>query len=172
MYVIFNRGNKTSTVIEAVGFVLLLYDHMLTFRDEVDSVWSARPSFAKKLFLLNRYTVPAMQLTCAICRHFIHFLSPMCCNDNSFLFLFLSNRHESLLRWLILRYCNPCFTLSPNHPHWRFSLLVELQTPNHYQPRYWGLFRCLWQYSGHSAGYSALGSQSGEYLSMFGPPST
>ena len=44
------------------GLVLLIYDHLLTFSDEVSLVWAARPSLAKKLFLVNRYMVLASQL--------------------------------------------------------------------------------------------------------------
>ncbi|KAL5484909.1 hypothetical protein ACEPAI_7551 [Sanghuangporus weigelae] len=48
--------------ISAVGLVLLLYDHFLTFPHEVEFVWRARPNFAKKIFLLNRYVVAISQI--------------------------------------------------------------------------------------------------------------
>lgn len=37
----------------------LFYDHLLTFADEVQYIWSAKHSFPKFLFLLVRYLVPA-----------------------------------------------------------------------------------------------------------------
>ncbi|KAI9068312.1 hypothetical protein FKP32DRAFT_1608913 [Trametes sanguinea] len=41
----------------AVGLMVLLYDHCLTFADEVRYVWTAPATYAKYTFLLNRYTV-------------------------------------------------------------------------------------------------------------------
>ena len=37
--------------------MVLLYDHVLTFGDEVQYVWSAPATYAKYIFLLNRYFV-------------------------------------------------------------------------------------------------------------------
>lgn len=37
----------------------LLYDHILTFDDEVRLIWRAKTTFPKVLFLINRYMVPA-----------------------------------------------------------------------------------------------------------------
>ena len=37
--------------------MVLLYDHVLTFGDEVQYVWSAPATYAKYIFLLNRYVV-------------------------------------------------------------------------------------------------------------------
>ena len=37
--------------------MVLLYDHLLTFGDEVQYIWSAPATYAKYIFLLNRYTV-------------------------------------------------------------------------------------------------------------------
>jgi len=42
----------------AAGAVLLLYDHMITFADEVEFIWSAQWSLPKALFLFVRYAVP------------------------------------------------------------------------------------------------------------------
>ncbi|KAH8119517.1 hypothetical protein DFH11DRAFT_450961 [Phellopilus nigrolimitatus] len=57
--------------VTAVGLVFMLYDHLLTFQDEVNLVWTAKPSFAKKLFLLNRYVVPISQvMTASFMNHF------------------------------------------------------------------------------------------------------
>ncbi|OSD01353.1 hypothetical protein PYCCODRAFT_1445825 [Trametes coccinea BRFM310] len=41
----------------AVGLMVLLYDHCLTFGDEVRYIWTAPATYAKYTFLLNRYTV-------------------------------------------------------------------------------------------------------------------
>ncbi|KAH8119509.1 hypothetical protein DFH11DRAFT_1500977 [Phellopilus nigrolimitatus] len=46
--------------LNGIGLVIMLYDHILTFGDEVRFVWHAKPSFAKKAFLANRYLVPAV----------------------------------------------------------------------------------------------------------------
>lgn len=46
----------------AVGLVILLYDHVLTFVDEVRLVWRAPRSFPKYAFLFNRYLVLACLL--------------------------------------------------------------------------------------------------------------
>jgi len=42
----------------AAGLVILLWDHILTFPDEVLLIWRARLSAPKILFLFNRYMVP------------------------------------------------------------------------------------------------------------------
>ena len=51
----------------AIGLVMLFYDHLLTFDDEVRLVWKAKPSMAKKLFLLNRYVVLGVLIAQAYC---------------------------------------------------------------------------------------------------------
>ncbi|TCD67613.1 hypothetical protein EIP91_012178 [Steccherinum ochraceum] len=45
-------------VMTLVGFVALVYDHLLTFADEIDYIWRARAGLVSLLFLLNRYLVP------------------------------------------------------------------------------------------------------------------
>ncbi|KAF8210827.1 hypothetical protein K438DRAFT_1808307 [Mycena galopus ATCC 62051] len=45
--------------VTAAGYVLLLYDHLLTLEDEVEYIWSAPTSVAKILFLILRYMVPS-----------------------------------------------------------------------------------------------------------------
>lgn len=47
----------TLIVLSAVGLVVLLYDHALTFVDEVKLIWAAPASFPKYAFLFNRYLV-------------------------------------------------------------------------------------------------------------------
>ncbi|TFY59557.1 hypothetical protein EVG20_g7745 [Dentipellis fragilis] len=51
---------NASRYLSAAGFVVLLYDHVLTFDDEVEYVWKARMSLPKFLFLFNRYLVPTL----------------------------------------------------------------------------------------------------------------
>ncbi|KAF7371270.1 hypothetical protein MSAN_00762800 [Mycena sanguinolenta] len=45
--------------VSAAGFVLLLYDHLLTLGDEVEYTWNAPNSVAKITFLCLRYMVPS-----------------------------------------------------------------------------------------------------------------
>ncbi|KAG8714460.1 hypothetical protein FRC09_017588 [Ceratobasidium sp. 395] len=42
------------------GFVVLIYDHLLTFGDEVQLVWSQPTSVVSVIFLVNRYLAPAV----------------------------------------------------------------------------------------------------------------
>jgi len=42
------------------GFVVLLYDHILTFDFEVDLIWRAKAGLVSVIFLLNRYIVPLL----------------------------------------------------------------------------------------------------------------
>ncbi|KAH8822646.1 hypothetical protein DL96DRAFT_1618590, partial [Flagelloscypha sp. PMI_526] len=48
--------------VSAAGVVVLLYDHLLTFEQEVNYVWKAKRSIARTLFLILRYTVPVFLL--------------------------------------------------------------------------------------------------------------
>ena len=52
----------------AAGYVILLYDHLLTLGDEVEYVWKARGTIPKYLFLINRYTVPLIMLGDVHCK--------------------------------------------------------------------------------------------------------
>ncbi|KAH7925740.1 hypothetical protein BV22DRAFT_1128780 [Leucogyrophana mollusca] len=49
---------RASQYLSAAGLVVLLWDHLLTFGDEVRFIWSAKLSAPKVLFLFNRYVVP------------------------------------------------------------------------------------------------------------------
>ncbi|EJD03305.1 uncharacterized protein FOMMEDRAFT_156690 [Fomitiporia mediterranea MF3/22] len=60
------RDANTTRYISAIGLVLLLYNHILSFPDEVEFIWSARSSFAKHVFLLNRYVVSVAQICVAV----------------------------------------------------------------------------------------------------------
>ena len=42
-----------------ITVVLVLYDHILTFSDEVEYIWGSRGWLNKLIFLVNRYTVEA-----------------------------------------------------------------------------------------------------------------
>lgn len=46
-----------------IGVVILLYDHITTFKEEVRYIWKAPSSFAKYAFLMNRYLVPALLIS-------------------------------------------------------------------------------------------------------------
>jgi hypothetical protein len=47
------------------GLVVVLYDHVLTFGDEVRLIWAAPRSFAKWIFLVNRYLTEVCLLAVA-----------------------------------------------------------------------------------------------------------
>ncbi|KAJ6502759.1 hypothetical protein C8R47DRAFT_1106705, partial [Mycena vitilis] len=48
----------TTRYVSAAGLVVLLYDHLVTFDDEVEYIWKASAGLEKTLFLLLRYIVP------------------------------------------------------------------------------------------------------------------
>ncbi|KAG8907935.1 hypothetical protein FRB99_001443 [Tulasnella sp. 403] len=47
-----------SRYLSFAGFVVLIYDHLLTFADEVELIWLKPMSLVTMLFLFNRYLVP------------------------------------------------------------------------------------------------------------------
>ncbi|KAF8608374.1 hypothetical protein BDV93DRAFT_603198 [Ceratobasidium sp. AG-I] len=47
-----------SVIMGVVGFTVMMYDHVLTFTDEVQYIWKARKSPVVIMFLLNRYVTP------------------------------------------------------------------------------------------------------------------
>ncbi|KAI0315684.1 hypothetical protein OF83DRAFT_1084803 [Amylostereum chailletii] len=55
-----------SIYVSVASLSFLLYDHFLTFADEVEYVWKARMTLPKALFLFSRYAVP---MTCIISLH-------------------------------------------------------------------------------------------------------
>ena len=55
----------------AIGLIILLYDHVLTFSDEVTLVWLAPPSFPKYAFIFNRYLVLACLIGIAHGEYFV-----------------------------------------------------------------------------------------------------
>ncbi|EJD03269.1 uncharacterized protein FOMMEDRAFT_156655 [Fomitiporia mediterranea MF3/22] len=60
------KDANATRYVNGVGLVIVLYDHMITFHDEVRLIWQARSSFAKWLFLCNRYMVPTTLIWVAI----------------------------------------------------------------------------------------------------------
>ncbi|CAE6524603.1 unnamed protein product [Rhizoctonia solani] len=50
--------NPLFTLLLVVGYALLVYDHILTFTDEVQFIWKAKRSPVVIMFLLNRYITP------------------------------------------------------------------------------------------------------------------
>ncbi|QRV78145.1 hypothetical protein RhiJN_06160 [Ceratobasidium sp. AG-Ba] len=42
------------------GFVILVYDHLLTFGDEVELIWSQPASVVSVIFVVNRYLAPVV----------------------------------------------------------------------------------------------------------------
>lgn len=47
-------------IITLVGFVVLLYDYLLTLTDEVNLIWNAKKGVVSTIFLLNRYCIPVV----------------------------------------------------------------------------------------------------------------
>jgi len=52
-----DRSRATATV-GIIGFSILLYDHLLTFDDEVELIWGRPQRLHTYLFLVNRYLTP------------------------------------------------------------------------------------------------------------------
>ena len=50
-------GFLTAALVSVIGCVLLLWDHLLTFQDEVKYIWKLPVEFHKLVFLFNRYFV-------------------------------------------------------------------------------------------------------------------
>ncbi|KAF8509966.1 hypothetical protein JB92DRAFT_3119403 [Gautieria morchelliformis] len=50
--------NVSSLYFGIASFVVLLYDHILTFNDEVHYIWCSNKKLVSWLFLLNRYVTP------------------------------------------------------------------------------------------------------------------
>jgi len=49
-----------SRYVSLAALVILLWDHCLTFRQEVEFIWPSRANFVKRAFLVNRYLVPVV----------------------------------------------------------------------------------------------------------------
>jgi len=48
-----------TTYVRLLGFTILVWDHMITFADEVEFVWKEPKKLMAYLFLFNRYFTPA-----------------------------------------------------------------------------------------------------------------
>ncbi|KAG8863484.1 hypothetical protein FRB96_008224 [Tulasnella sp. 330] len=51
---------QASRYLAVAGFIVLIYDHLSTFSDEVQLIWRKPLSLVSILFLINRYTVPVI----------------------------------------------------------------------------------------------------------------
>lgn len=49
---------RLSVIMGVVGFTVMMYDHVLTFTDEVQYIWKAKKTPVVFMFLLNRYVTP------------------------------------------------------------------------------------------------------------------
>ncbi|EEB89744.1 hypothetical protein MPER_12126, partial [Moniliophthora perniciosa FA553] len=54
---IVDPGPPKTIPLRAAGVVILLYDHLLTFDDEVELIWKGEWRFPKLMFLFIRYIV-------------------------------------------------------------------------------------------------------------------
>ncbi|KAF4615904.1 hypothetical protein D9613_011367 [Agrocybe pediades] len=52
------RHLQAGKYFQIAAYVMMIYDHMLTFPEEVERIWKARFSGATVLFLINRYITP------------------------------------------------------------------------------------------------------------------
>ncbi|KAF8575887.1 hypothetical protein K439DRAFT_710968 [Ramaria rubella] len=50
----------------AAAFTILLYDHMLSFSDELESIWKKSRAMITFVFLVNRYYTPAAMVAIMI----------------------------------------------------------------------------------------------------------
>lgn len=51
---------RVSIMMGVVGFTVLIYDHVLTFADEIKYIWKADRSLVSFLFFINRYITPVV----------------------------------------------------------------------------------------------------------------
>ncbi|KAG8782400.1 hypothetical protein FRC12_020868 [Ceratobasidium sp. 428] len=51
------------------SFVILIYDHVVTFSDEVDRIWRRKWTGATWLFALNRYATELFFIVDIVCRY-------------------------------------------------------------------------------------------------------
>ncbi|CAA7263896.1 unnamed protein product [Cyclocybe aegerita] len=79
------RNLRISKSIQLAGFVILLYDHALTFDDEVERIWKHRLSGASLLFLLNRYISPLRSIVATTAFHHPQWTGTACSNFVQFL---------------------------------------------------------------------------------------
>lgn len=58
-------GLLTDALVLVIGCVVLLWDHLLTFGDEIKYIWKLPVEVSKLVFLFNRYLVEA-SLCCTV----------------------------------------------------------------------------------------------------------
>ncbi|KZS94467.1 hypothetical protein SISNIDRAFT_453387 [Sistotremastrum niveocremeum HHB9708] len=73
------------------AFAMLLYDHMITFSDEVERIWKQPFQFPTLLFALNRYVTPLQRIVIVVA-----FNDPDWSMEVSIPFLLLSNCRRSV----------------------------------------------------------------------------
>jgi len=80
--------STTTKYVGLAGFTILVWDHIITFSDEVEYIWKGRKGIAVYLFLLNRYLIPLsfivnlwayFRTTWSLesCRHFVRYEGSM-----------------------------------------------------------------------------------------------
>ncbi|KAF8440791.1 hypothetical protein L210DRAFT_3538321 [Boletus edulis BED1] len=52
------RETRDTVMVAFAGFTVLVWDHLITFDDEVDLVWKRDKGLLSYLFLVNRYLTP------------------------------------------------------------------------------------------------------------------
>jgi len=78
------RNSILTKYVGLAGFTVLVWDHLITFADEVEYVWKGKKGIAVYLFFLNRYFIPLsfvvnlwayFRTTWSLesCRHFVRY---------------------------------------------------------------------------------------------------
>ncbi|EJC98748.1 uncharacterized protein FOMMEDRAFT_170954 [Fomitiporia mediterranea MF3/22] len=75
------QGLRLASYVDTASFVILVYDYLLTFEDELVLIWDSTWSLAKGLFLATRY-LPFIDLSITTTRHFKARMSPEECLRN------------------------------------------------------------------------------------------
>jgi len=52
------RNSILTKYVGLAGFTVLVWDHLITFADEVEYIWKSKKGIAIYLFFLNRYLIP------------------------------------------------------------------------------------------------------------------
>ncbi|KAJ7232082.1 hypothetical protein C8J57DRAFT_177151 [Mycena rebaudengoi] len=88
----------------AAGLVILLYDHLLTFGDEVRLIWSAKSSTTKFMFLATRYLVPSLMILNAVALSGLSdvHLSDDVCKAWITMGIFAGSVTQAINSWLVL----------------------------------------------------------------------
>ncbi|KAK7689839.1 hypothetical protein QCA50_006478 [Cerrena zonata] len=54
----FNLSRRVTVSMGFVSFMILAWDHIITFGDEVEYIWKGKKGLIVYLFFLNRYVTP------------------------------------------------------------------------------------------------------------------